>query len=588
MDPIPGTRAVLNGFAVAFVALSLVLLGTSYLLFREGGVHRVAMVGEEEGHAVEMRIEAVSGFLATTVSDLRLLAGLDGPRTFLQGDVESSRAALIRESLTFLRQRAVYGSVRVLDSDGTEIVRVDREGDELHVAVEGELRSTGILQEVHEASRDAEGTVFVSDLSPDPAGAGDGGDLAMRVGLARQGTEGSVTRYLFLDVQGSALLGVFERVHPEPESWSVLLNEAGRPLRAGMGPGTPDSGDSNEAESEIVRGFPSEWERMDSADVGQFETRDGLFTFAHLDPVDSVALAAGPGAGAASRNPTSWLRWTVVSVLPEAAVAKVRNAGLGGVVATDVFGVLALGLGAWIIAQRALRRRAIHARVVGENRILSSTLGRYLPREVAARLLRDPRRYASLGGERRRVAVLFADIRGFTRFSEARAPEAVVETLNRALSELTSPVLKQRGILDKYMGDGLLAFFEPLVEPADTARRAVAAAREMQSAFARLRREAGAGGLDELGLGIGISIGDVIVGNIGSEAVMNYTVVGDTVNVAARLQATAKAGEILLTKEVFVLLQPDLRADRMPPLVPRGRRCAVATYRVSEPSGGSG
>jgi adenylate cyclase len=104
----------------------------------------------------------------------------------------------------------------------------------------------------------------------------------------------------------------------------------------------------------------------------------------------------------------------------------------------------------------------------------------------------------------------------------------------------------------------------------------------MQSAFTRLRQEA-AGGLDELGLGVGISIGDVIVGNVGSEVVMNYTVVGDTVNVAARLQGAAEAGQILLTEDVFVLLQPGLSAAPMPPLVPRGRRRPVATYRVSEP-----
>jgi class 3 adenylate cyclase len=578
-DPISRKRAVVNGFALAFVAFSLGLVSTSSLLFREGSVHRVAMVGDEERHAVGMRVEAVSSFLATAVSDLRLLADLDGPRMFLRSGAESDRIAMIREALTFLGQRTAYGAVRILGSSGMEILRVDREGEELHVATAGELRSTRILEEVHETSRDAGEAVFVSDLSPEPAEAG--GDLAIRVGLARQEVVGGATRYLFLDVRDTALLGAFDRAHPEPKSWSVLLNENGEPLRGAMESRAPD-GSPTDVGTESMRAFSADWERMASVNVGQFETGDGLFTFAHLDPIGSIGVAAGSGGGAAPQDPGRRLRWTVVSVLPEAAVAVVRNAGLGGVVATDVFGVLALGFGTWIFAQRVLRRRAIHARVVGLNRILSSTLGRYLPREVAARLLRDPSRYASLGGERRRVAVLFADIRGFTRFSEARAPETVVEALNRALSELTSPVLRQRGILDKYTGDGLLAFFEPLVEPVDAARRAVTAAREMQSAFARLRREA-AGGLDELGLGIGISIGDVIMGNVGSEVVMNYTVVGDTVNVAARLQAVAEAGQILLTEDVFVLLQPDLRAASMPPLVPRGRRRPVAIYRISEP-----
>jgi class 3 adenylate cyclase len=156
----------------------------------------------------------------------------------------------------------------------------------------------------------------------------------------------------------------------------------------------------------------------------------------------------------------------------------------------------------------------------------------------------------------------------------------VVAALNRALSELTSPVLGHRGILDKYMGDGLLAFFEPDSAPADAARRAVAAAREMQTAFARLRRETALETLGDLGLGIGISIGQVIVGNIGSEEVMNYTIVGDTVNVAARLQTAAEAGQILLTEAVYELVREDLSAMPVQSLTLKGRRQTVNVYQL--------
>jgi len=124
------------------------------------------------------------------------------------------------------------------------------------------------------------------------------------------------------------------------------------------------------------------------------------------------------------------------------------------------------------------------ARPIG-HAALSSTLGRYVPKVLAARRRGDSDR---LGGESRFVAVLFADIRGFTRFAESRTPGDVVTTLNRALSEITTPVLRHNGILDKYVGGGLLAFFEPFVNQQDAVRNAVAAAREMQRVFAALTR----------------------------------------------------------------------------------------------------
>jgi adenylate cyclase len=185
-----------------------------------------------------------------------------------------------------------------------------------------------------------------------------------------------------------------------------------------------------------------------------------------------------------------------------------------------------------------------------------------------------------LGGESRFVAVLFADIRGFTRFSESRNPGDVVTTLNRVLSEITGPVLRHNGILDKYIGDGLLAFFEPFVGPADAVRSAAATTREMQRAFANLQREAAGAGLGELGLGIGINAGPVIVGNIGSEEVMDCTVIGDTVNVAARLQTEAESGQILVTAAVYEVGRGGLHVEVAAPLLLRGRREPVDVYRL--------
>ena len=141
----------------------------------------------------------------------------------------------------------------------------------------------------------------------------------------------------------------------------------------------------------------------------------------------------------------------------------------------------------------------------------------------------------------RKVTVLFADIRGFTRFAEQHSPQQVVETLNLVFERLTQIVLKWEGTLDKYMGDALMAFYGAPIVHKEDALAAVTSALEMQRAFSDLQtgQTTSSEALSQLGLGIGLHTGTVVVGNVGSERLMNYTVVGDTVNVAYRLQGKA-------------------------------------------------
>jgi adenylate cyclase len=180
----------------------------------------------------------------------------------------------------------------------------------------------------------------------------------------------------------------------------------------------------------------------------------------------------------------------------------------------------------------------------------------YVSEDVVAVLLTDPERYLKLGGEARLVTVLFADIRGFTRFTEEHTAPLVVETLNRIFRVLSHVVFAHRGTFDKYLGDGLMAFYGAPIAGDDDARRAVDTAIEMQRRFQDLTVEAGAA-MQGLGLGIGMHTGEAIVGNIGSERVMDYTVVGDTVNVAKRLQEAALAGQTLVSEATCKMVPAD-------------------------------
>lgn len=199
-----------------------------------------------------------------------------------------------------------------------------------------------------------------------------------------------------------------------------------------------------------------------------------------------------------------------------------------------------------------LRLKHLHDELEHRNRVLQQVLNRYVDKDIADIILTDPERYLRLGGETRDVTVLFADLRGFTQFSAAHAASLVVEAINLVFNELTQVVFKNGGTFDKYLGDAIMAFFgAPLARP-DDAHRALATALEMQRRFSDLREKKEHQILQSLeGLGVGVHSGEAIVGNIGSERVMDYTVVGSTVNIARRLQEVARPGEILISERTY-------------------------------------
>jgi adenylate cyclase len=164
-------------------------------------------------------------------------------------------------------------------------------------------------------------------------------------------------------------------------------------------------------------------------------------------------------------------------------------------------------------------------------------LGRSVSPEVASELMRSN---IELGGELRNVTILFSDLRGFTTHSETQAPQALVEELNAYFTEVSRAVESAGGIVDKYIGDAMMAVFGAPVAVADHADRAVRAAQEILLAEEAFNRKRTLAGLREFRTGIGISSGDVVAGNVGSASRHNYTVVGDEVNLASRLEGLTK------------------------------------------------
>ncbi len=172
---------------------------------------------------------------------------------------------------------------------------------------------------------------------------------------------------------------------------------------------------------------------------------------------------------------------------------------------------------------------------------------RYVSPTVIEELLSDPDKL-KLGGQRQEISILFADIREFTSFSEKLPPEELVGNLNRYLSLAAQAVLEHEGTLDKFMGDAVMALFNAPLPQEDHALRAVKAALKMQQAIAEYHKS---GGGPQLSYGVGINLGEAVVGNIGTAEQMNYTAIGHSVNLAKRLQESAGGGQILLSNSAY-------------------------------------
>ena len=202
---------------------------------------------------------------------------------------------------------------------------------------------------------------------------------------------------------------------------------------------------------------------------------------------------------------------------------------------------------------------------------------RYVSPIVVHRLLEgeeDP----NLGGKRRTVTVLFGDIRGFAAFSENLDPERLIEILNRHLALAVDATLAEEGMLDKIMGDSVMAFFGAPLFQADHTLRAVRAALAMRQAVSDYHLEGG--DQPPLSFGVGIHVGEAVVGNVGTVQQMNYTAVGDTVNLAKRLQEHASGGQIILSHAAYQVVKGIVEVRDLGLLAVKGRKAKERAYSL--------
>jgi adenylate cyclase len=219
---------------------------------------------------------------------------------------------------------------------------------------------------------------------------------------------------------------------------------------------------------------------------------------------------------------------------------------------------------------------------VSEQRYLKRAFAHYVPPAVVDDLVADAGKLR-LGGEKRELTVLFSDIRGFTTLAEGMEPEELVKLMNEYLTAMTQEVFRQRGSLDKYIGDAVMAIFgAPVAEP-EHPRLACRAALGMMSALRTLQGEWRKEGKPSFEIGIGINTGPMVVGNMGSASRFNYTVVGDAVNLASRIESLNKTygTNILVSESTYKRVRDEFRATREVDRVQvRGRARPVRLYEL--------
>jgi len=202
---------------------------------------------------------------------------------------------------------------------------------------------------------------------------------------------------------------------------------------------------------------------------------------------------------------------------------------------------------------------------------------RYVSPAVIERLPSDPREL-KLGGQRQEITSLFADIRGFTGFSRRYGPETLVEVLNQYLTVGGGAILAEDGTLDKILGDCVVALFNAPLRQADHVLRAMRAALKIQEGVALLHERLPPA--YRLAYGVGINVGDAVVGNVGTAEQMNYTAIGSSVNLASRLQSAAAPGQILLSHTAYQRTRKYIKARPLPPIEVKGFSEPVTVYEL--------
>ncbi len=208
--------------------------------------------------------------------------------------------------------------------------------------------------------------------------------------------------------------------------------------------------------------------------------------------------------------------------------------------------------------------------------------GKHVSPEIVAAMLShdDPLKALDLSGKRAKVTVFYSDIRGFTSMSEKMTPEEIYGALNEYFEEMCALVFEYGGYVDKFIGDCVMAVFSAPEPQPDDAYKAVRCAWDQQQRILEMMTQWAAQGREVFTVGMGLNTGEVVMGNLGSVDRLNYTVIGDNVNTAARLYNVAKGGQIIISESTYEAVKDRFVVNELPPVYVKGKVLALRNFEV--------
>ena len=212
---------------------------------------------------------------------------------------------------------------------------------------------------------------------------------------------------------------------------------------------------------------------------------------------------------------------------------------------------------------------------------ITSIFGKYVSPIVIDNLIKNPDKI-NLGGEKRDITIFFSDIRGFTPISEKLEPEELVHLLNEYLTEMTSIIIKNQGLVDKFMGDAIMAFWGAPLDQPDHAEMACLSSLEMMDKLRELQKKWKKEGIPSFDIGIGLNSGEAIVGNMGSSNRFDYTAMGDNVNLASRLEGLNKTygTNIIISENTYKIVKDKFKTKKLGTVTVKGKKKPVVIYEL--------
>ncbi len=305
------------------------------------------------------------------------------------------------------------------------------------------------------------------------------------------------------------------------------------------------------------------------ADVAEFRAHVNAQSRALLDQLGSHAFIAVP-----VRGPDGPLGLLVVDQIDTDRSLGARDHQM----LQQVGNLVGLALASANLVESLRKERQVLQTAL----LLNQKISQYLPRSVVESISVEPEAALRLGGMRRKAAVLFSDIVGFTPWAERVEPENAVTFLNWYFAAMDRIVDETEGILDKRIGDGMMVVFLENEGQDSPARRALRCGLRMQAMVRSMNLDPGRPRAEAFGVRVGVSYGEPVAGNLGSAQRMEYTLIGDTVNVASRLEGRAEPGTVLATGQALQAAGPGIRAEARGELVVKGRTQAVVAWEILE------